>query len=336
MARDDRPPFYCFYFWVFMKFSRRQFLYAASVTTAVPALQGTARAFAGIPLLYPPENLSSLDKAVPHGHPEILVGYAAITWGGNDTQAIADIASLGYRGIQLRANTVKEFPAPHALRDLLHGHALQFAALSSGDVLIDPSQEAANLALHEANAKYLHAAGGTLLQVIGTFGQNNSTFSAEDCKRQGKLLTEVAKRAADSGVKTGFHNHMGSIGQTPEQIDMILDASDPRYVKLLLDTGHYQQGGGDPVAAVKKYSDRILFLHLKDVKPSTSKSGYEFTELGDGKVDFPAVISALRSIDFRGWAIVELDKEPAGSATTPKESAAMSKRYLEQTLNLQV
>jgi inosose dehydratase len=319
-----------------MRFSRRQFLSAANAVAAMSTLEGAIRAFAGTTLPGSTKTLSFFGSALSHHPSEIMVGYAAITWGGNDTQAIEDIAALDYRGIQLRANAVKEFPDPHALKDVLDRHNLSFAAFSSGDVLIDPSQESTNLAMHEAHAKYLQAAGGKFMQVIGTFSHNNQTFSAADCKRQGQLLTEVSKRVADYGVKTGFHNHMGSIGQTPEQVDMILDASDPKYVTLLLDTGHYQQGGGDPAAAIKKYSDRIALLHFKDVKPSASKNGYEFTELGNGKVDFPAVIAALHSINFRGWAVVELDGERSGSASTPKESAEISKRYLEQTLKVQV
>jgi len=115
-----------------------------------------------------------------------------------------------------------------------------------------------------------------------------------------------------------------------------MDASDPKYVGLLLDTGHYKQGGGDPAAAVKKYADRLICLHLKDVKPSSLSAGYEFTELGHGTVDFPAVMSALRSIHYQGWAIVELDGKRSGSIPTAKESAAMNKQYIEKTLGLKV
>ena len=55
---------------------------------------------------------------------------------------------------------------------------------------------------------------------------------------------------------------MNTIGQAPEATDAILDAADPKYVKLELDVAHYLQGGGDPAAAVRKYKRRLLFLHL--------------------------------------------------------------------------
>jgi inosose dehydratase len=150
------------------------------------------------------------------------------------------------------------------------------------------------------------------------------------------MLTEIGKRAADYGVQVTLHNHMGSIAQSPEQLAKILDATDPRYVKLLLDVAHYKQGGGDPTVAIKHYADRLLFLHLKDVKPAATRAGYEFCELGEGTVNLPAVVTALHDIHFHGWLIVEFDREPKGSTRTPKESAELSKNYIEKTLGLKV
>jgi inosose dehydratase len=122
---------------------------------------------------------------------------------------------------------------------------------------------------------------------------------------------------------------MNTIGQAPEATDAIMEAADPRYVKLELDVAHYLQGGGDPAAAVRKYQRRLLFMHLKDTKPSSAHGGYEFTELGQGRVDFKALLTALKETHFRGWGIVELDGERPGSKRTPEESARMSKQYLE-------
>src|SRR5689334_12229702 len=77
-----------------------------------------------------------------HAAPAIKIGCAAITWGGNDQQAIADIGDLGFPGIQLRANAVRQYGAnPAVLRDLLASRRLTFVALSSGNVSIDPAHE---------------------------------------------------------------------------------------------------------------------------------------------------------------------------------------------------
>ena len=157
-------------------------------------------------------------------------------------------------------------------------HNLTFVALSSGNAPLDPAGEKKRLETHAAHARYLHEAGGKYLQVVGTFAQK--TYTSSDYKREGMLLTEIGKRAADYGIQTGFHNHMGSIGQTPEQVDAILDAADPRYVKLELDTGHYAQAGGDPAEAIRKYHDRLLFLHLKDVEPASTTMGFNLSSWG--------------------------------------------------------
>ena len=306
---------------------------AATAAAPFPAI--AEKLFAFPERLYPPADLSYFDVPIPQGPSAIKIGYAAITWDGKDRQAIDEISALGYPGIQLRANALMEFPDPAALKDLLAKHRLSFVALSSdGGAPLDTALQAKAIATHVRNAKYLRDAGGKYLQVVATF--HKGPFTAPDYKREGKLLTEIAKRVSDFGIKTGFHNHMGSMGQTPEQVAAILDDTDPRYLKLELDVAHYVQGGGDPAAAIRKYHDRLLFLHLKDVEPAATHSGYQFTELGQGKVNFPAIFTALGDVHFRGWGIIELDDERIGVTRSPKQSAEISKEYLEKKLGVAV
>jgi inosose dehydratase len=305
---------------------------ASAASVCSPLLQKAAAGMTGPARLYPPMDLSLFDTPVHRGAWDLRVGYAAITWDGHDGEAIEQISAVGYPGIQLRANVLKEHPDPKTLEAALAEHKLMFVALSSGDAHLDPAKEKETLELHTQHAKYLQAAGGKYLQVIGEGNPKGApaNWTAADYKREGYLLTEIGKRAAEYGIQTGFHNHMNTIGQTPEATDAIMDAADPKYVKLELDVAHYLQGGGDPAAAVRKYKRRLLFLHLKDTKPSQSAhGGYEFAELGQGRVDFKALLAALKETHFRGWGIVELDGERPGSTRTPEESARMSKQYLE-------
>jgi inosose dehydratase len=317
---------------------RREFLTSLGVMTAatalpaIPGLAGLARP------LYPPMDLSYFDTPITPAPADILFGYASITWGGNDRQAIEDIAALGFHGIQLRSNVLKEFGSAAELRDLLERHQLKMVALSSGGVRIDPAVEAEEIAKHTANAKFAHDVGGLYLQVTDERPKDRA-ITAADYKRLGRLITEIGKRAADLGVSLGYHNHMGSLGERPEEVDQILQATDPRYAKLELDVAHYFQGGGDPTKAIEKYGDRLLFLHIKDVEPATgnadAKRPYRFVELGRGKVNLPAVFDALHKVNFRGWAIVELDAVP-DMTRTPKESGAISKKYLEEKLGVTI
>jgi inosose dehydratase len=265
--------------------------------------------------------------------PAIRFGYAAITWGGRDLEAIADIAAAGYPGIQLRSSILRDFASrPAALAEELARHKLTFVALSSGNLRIDNAED--DLATHAANAKFVHAAGGLFLQVIDERPKGREVTAA-DCGRLGRLLTELGKRTADAGVPLVYHHHMNSIGQPPDAIARILDAADPQSVKLLLDVAHYQQGGGDPVHAVKQYAQRIALLHIKDVETAQAAREYRFVELGRGRVDLKGVFAALAAVKYRGWAVIELDAVP-DNARTAKEAALANRRYIERTIGLSV
>ncbi len=265
--------------------------------------------------------------------PNLRWGCASLTWNGDDRQAIGDIGSLGYRGIQLRTAAVETWGSrPGELADLLAANHLTFTALSSGLLRLDPAFESEDRQLHLQHAKFLRASGGSYLQVIDERPAGREPTN-DDYRRLGHLLSDLGKRVGDLGVQLGYHHHMGAMGQSPEQVARVMDASDPKFVKLVLDTAHYQQGGGDPATAVKTYAERLLFLHIKDLEspvPGDSPDSYRFLELGAGRVDFPAVFAALEQVGFTGWAIVELDQVPVANRS-PKDSALLSKQYLQRS-----
>jgi inosose dehydratase len=278
-------------------------------------------------------DLSAFDRPVTKAPADLRFGYAAITWGGDDRKAIEEIADVGFRGIQLRSNLLPQFGArPAELRDLLEQHRLTMVALSSGSVGVDPARERETIAEHAGHARFVHDVGGVYLQLTDQRPAGREP-TAEDYTRLGRLLTAIGKRSADLGVPAGYHNHVGSMGETPEQVDRVLGASDPRYVKLLLDVAHYRQGGGDPAQAIRRYRDRLLFLHIKDVESPAPNGPYRFVELGRGSVDLPGVFAALDESKFRGWAVVELDSVP-DHARTPKDSALLNRKYLEERLGV--
>jgi len=253
----------------------------------------------------------------------IRFGYAAITWGGNDRQAIDDIAELGFRGIQLRQSAVTTWGnRPGELKDLLAERKLMLVAVSSGVMPLDPAAEAESLAQHVRHAQFVRDVGGRYLQILDERPAGRDPV-LDDYRRMGRLLGELGRRTSDLGIKLGYHNHMGALGQAPDEVARILDAADPRFVHLELDTAHYQQAGGDPAAAVRRHAGRLLFLHLKDLDAS-----HRFVELGRGSVDIRAVFASLDAIAFDGWVVVELDAVP-DAAGTPKQSGVINRRYLE-------
>jgi inosose dehydratase len=263
----------------------------------------------------------------------IKFGYAAITWGAELTQAMDDIAAVGFRGIQLRSEAFQQYgDRPKALAEALAARRLTFVALSSGNLSIDPAREKDELATHVKHAQFVRDAGGLYLQIIDERPKGRP-IGAADYRRLGTLLTALGKRTADLGIPVVYHHHMNSLGEKPDEVAAVLAAADREFVRVLFDTAHYQQGGGDPAAAIRKYRDWIDVLHLKDVRPQPAgASGYQFVELGRGRVDLPGVFAALGEINFSGWGIVELDRVPDAGGT-PKQSAETNKRYLVDKLH---
>lgn len=145
---------------------------------------------------------------------------------------------------------------------------------------------------------------------------------------------------AETGLRTVFHPHCATYVETPAEIDTLMDMTDPDLLGLCFDTGHYRYGGGDPVDGVTKYGDRIWHMHFKDCSPEIAsrarQEGWEyvtairhglFCELGQGDVDFPAVIAALHEQNYDGWIVVEQDVLPGMG--TPRASALRNREHLQ-------
>ncbi|HWT33110.1 MAG TPA: sugar phosphate isomerase/epimerase [Microbacterium sp.] len=149
--------------------------------------------------------------------------------------------------------------------------------------------------------------------------------------RLGKALLE------EYGLKQQFHSHADSHVGTRREVERLLDATDPRYLNLCLDTGHYAYYGGDSVQLIQDHPDRIGYLHLKQVDPELRfevlKNDVPFADAAidimveppAGVPDFAPVIEAVSAIDPDIFAIVEQDMPgvdidlPAGIATRTRE-----------------
>jgi inosose dehydratase len=311
-----------------MDFSRREFLLGAGTTAFASHL---------------PAKFSSPNFAAQN---EFNIGYHAITWGDKTEQAIDEISGLGYRGIQIRrpdyekyANRASEF------KDLMAAKKLTVVSISTGNVTIREETEKKEIEDRLAMAKWMKEIGGLYLQATDGARVREGVNSPDDYRKLGKRLNEIGKRTFNEyGIKLGYHNHMNSLGERREEVDRILDATDAKYLWALVDIAHMQTAGDDPVTFMRAYINRLVYPHFKDViiHPSgpTSLDGkrakpkYDFVELGQGKVNIPGVLEIMKSFRYQGWIIIELDRAPAGR--TPKESAMISKRYVEEKLKLKV
>ncbi len=266
---------------------------------------------------------------------DVKIGYSAITWGGKDLQAMSDLASLGFKGIQLRANTFGPYRNKVSeLKEALIKYNLKLPMFSSGNVEVDPAKFQSTVDTHVAHASFVKALGGTAFQMTNSLRQKGTPPTTEELKNLTRVMNEIGKQTADMGVQAVYHNHMNQWGETPEEVDVIVQAMDPRYLKLLLDIAHYKQGGGEPQDAVIKYKDIIHALHLKDTKPKDG-GGYKFVELGQGRVDVPAVFAALAKVKFKGWGVIELDGVP-DPEKSPLICAEINKKYITEVLKYPV
>ena len=160
-----------------------------------------------------------------------------------------------------------------------------------------------------------------------------------------KVLAEgynhVARRVMDeAGIRTVVHQHIGTWVETEAEARRLFDMTDPSVLGLCLDTGHWSFGaGGDPVAAVREFRDRVWHVHFKDcdttVAEASRVNGWSgpgsvghgvFCELGTGSVDFPGMLKALEDISYGGWIVVEQDVLPGMG--NPRESARRNREYL--------
>lgn len=133
-------------------------------------------------------------------------------------------------------------------------------------------------------------------------------------------VTHAAALAEQTGLRATFHHHACTYVETPDEIDELLARTD---IGLTLDTGHLLLGGGDPVAGLERWADRIDHIHVKDARRDVlaaviaGRGGMRevwtsraFVPLRDGDLDLDAVMSWILSSGYEGWLVVEQDAVP--------------------------
>ncbi|HEY9594404.1 MAG TPA: sugar phosphate isomerase/epimerase family protein, partial [Spirochaetia bacterium] len=142
--------------------------------------------------------------------------------------------------------------------------------------------------------------------------------SSDAFKRTADVFSRIGERCKASGLTFAFHHHGEELGifDGESGLDIIARFSDPAVVKLQLEVYWLVLGGHDPAAAVEKYSDRCASLHVSDVKSVESR---DYTELGRGIVDMPALVAACRRHGVE-WLNVEHEWYDKGELQSLVES----------------
>jgi inosose dehydratase len=135
-------------------------------------------------------------------------------------------------------------------------------------------------------------------------------------------LSEISKYMRDNGVPLAYHHHMGTVVQSHEDTERLIDNTSDT-VKLLIDTGHMMFAGGDFSKIAKDYSSRLYHVHCKDIRKEVLDTALRndlsfidaffagaFTVPGDGCIDYKNFLNILKGFNYEGWLVVEAEQDP--------------------------
>ncbi|MEO7142580.1 MAG: sugar phosphate isomerase/epimerase [Bryobacteraceae bacterium] len=283
------------------------------------------------------------------------IGITSNTRGGweNDVfLSFREAREVGYRWVESfiqyfwRDYLLRGAPGADDLQKKVEALGLRFVTISnSGPMEMhfeDPAKHEKIIEEHLRLVRFIKLLGCDHLK-INTGARHPEGTSAEDLKQIASVLNAIGRRTSAEGLKFAFHAHMWSQLENRREIDFVLSHTNPRDVWFVLDTGQITMAGMDPVALARTLGSRVIEYHLKDVKPENRGGAKHrvahhepmthplFFPLGEGGVDFPALMGYLNDTSWRGWLTVELDSSPF---QPPKESARISRDYLEKKLHL--
>jgi inosose dehydratase len=296
-------------------------------------------------------------RGLAAGKADIAVAITVDTrpdWNGaaNFIRSIDEASSVGWHWIETFWPYVMRWEKdPQRLKDELDKRNLKLETVSNSGPMrtnfIDPAQREGVIEDHMKLVNFIHGFGCDHLKInCGNRPKDIDQRWPEYSKAMSTTFNEIGKRMTDMGMQFGVHAHLGSAFQTQREVDSIMEQTNPKFVKLIVDTGHVTMAGMDPVALTRTYHSRIIEYHIKDAAPedrgghkgelkgpyNTTAENRIFYELGKGGVDFPGIKKILDDTNWKGWWTVELDR----TATTAKESCTISKNYLENVMKLKV
>jgi inosose dehydratase len=271
----------------------------------------------------------------------IRYGTNPIAWSNDDDQTLganisldqclAEAGLIGFEGIEKGHKMPVD---PVALKAALAPHGLQFISGWHSLNLLAHSVEDEKKAI-QPHLDLLKAMGCKVCIVCETsnaiHGRDDLPLSqspvlpADRWAKFGADVEAIADFVALQGLTLVYHHHMGTVVESPEEIDLFMAHTGPA-TKLLFDTGHCYFGGGDPAVVAAKHMVRVRHLHAKNVRPAVRDrlvaNGWSFLEgvrqgvftvPGDaeGGVDFVPVLRTAAAHGYEGWVVIEAEQDPA-------------------------
>ncbi|MEJ7839942.1 MAG: sugar phosphate isomerase/epimerase [Thermomicrobiales bacterium] len=267
------------------------------------------------------------------------IGHTGITWGipADVVVAYGETAQLGYQSFETFAQTILEWnEKPGGYKGLVERFGIPTSAAYCYKEWVDPSKAAADIESAKREADATRAIGATTL-VLQAGSRPAGGPDAATLGRLGEALNTIGAYCREIVLLTSLHPHTGTAIETGDEIDTIMDVTDPALVGFAPDTGQIAKGGSDIVEVLRKHLGRTEHVHLKDWNGTfdrdpdgkeIDRSGYaNYEPVGNGMLDMPGIMEVLRGTDPGIWINVELD----GTSRAPRsayDAAKMSRDYL--------
>lgn len=268
----------------------------------------------------------------------IRIACDSSAWGGDGfTKCLDDLGELGFWGVEVPGELARQYyDKIYAFRQLLAMKGVRLYAMS-GEANLggSPEEIEKEMAFCKMACEFLCSNRGGAF-VLNAGPRRPEGPSPDDLKRLVEFASPIGEFCKALGIKVCILPRAGRVVENRAEIEKVLEMADRSLVYFCPDTGLPAKLGENPADVIRAHAARIGHVHFKDYRPRAAEAGGEaeggYAELGRGCVDFPAIMEILHAANYEGCVTIELEK----SGTSPKESAAISKAYMENVLGIPV
>lgn len=235
----------------------------------------------------------------------------------------SDFHQAGLDGVELMEVNLRHDDAVARLGALANKYSVPVTGASYGAAMWDASRHKEILEDATLVITRLGKLNGKTFGIsVGDAGHAKTEVELD---AQAALLRQIIRVCNDAGVVANLHNHTYEVANGMHDLKGTL-ARIPD-VKLGPDLNWLIRGGVDPVDFIKTYGHQMMYMHIRDQYAAGRWTEY----VGQGVTNFAAIAEALRSVNFRGRAAIELAFE---KDAVPKNALAEDwKRSVEFVRN---